>query len=122
MYGQTNAQGGGTLLENRVSAVETAIPVNELRIYEDSRNTASFSISGLPNVSADRFKYGLLYGGTSASSHFFFLIFIGTDGTVVMREIVNTTGRTFTGEVSNGVLTITSSSTVYGGIRLIWLN
>ena len=122
MYGQTNAQGGGTLLENRVSAVETAIPVNELRIYEDSRNTASFSISGLPNVSADRFKYGLLYGGISASSHFFFLIFIGTDGTVVMRDIVNTTGRTFTGEVSNGVLTITSSSTVYGGIRLIWLN
>lgn len=86
-------------------------------------NSTTFTFSGLHNISnTTMFKHGLLVWGTGASDANvgMSIVFVGVDGTVMIKN-VSGTGRTFTGSVSNGVLTITASYEMYGGLKLIWL-
>ena len=93
-------------------------------IHINRGNYGSFTFSGLNAINDSAiFKHGLLIWGTGASNENIgmSIIFVNTDGTVMIKNVTGT-GRTFTGQVnSDGSLTITSSAVVYGGLKLIWL-
>ena len=102
------------LVTNELSTATIAI---------NTSNARSFSFSGLHNISnSSIFKHGqLIWGvGSSDANMGMSLIFVNTDGTVTIKNVTGT-GRTFTGSVSNGVLTITANADMYGGLKLIWL-
>lgn len=108
----------------RISALETAVSPSAVRMYEDAGNRSVFTITDLPNLGSNvRFKYGILYGGTNSVGLFMYLLFIGVNGTdASLTRIIDNSSRTFTVSLSNGVLTISTNNTLYGGIRLIWIN
>ena len=87
-------------------------------------NLSTFTFSNLHDINnAGIYKHGLLIWGTNSNSADCGLsfMFIDTQGNVTIHNIYGTS-RTLTGSISNGVLTITSNMTVYGGLKLIWLN
>lgn len=93
-------------------------------IHINRGNYGSFTFSGLNAINDSAiFKHGLLIWGTGASNENIgmSIVFINTDGTVMIKNVTGT-GRTFTGQVNrDGSLTITPSAVVYGGLKLIWL-
>ena len=114
---------GNPVVTGEQAAWLTFLGLENARLYNINSNASSFSFSGLPNISNTQiFRYGILYGGTSAANPFIFHMFISTNGAVTFTPILNPGNRSFTGSISNGVLTITANVTLYGGIRLIWIN
>lgn len=102
-------------LENQVSTAKFGIDVN---------NKTSFSFSNLNNLNnTGIFKHALVILGTSSTNCTVYLMWINGDNTqVVFNNLTSTTVRTLSGTVSGTTLTITADSTVYGGLKLIWLN
>ena len=92
-------------------------------LCSSNANATSFTFSGLDSISASRYKYGLVMGGDTTTA-FVCLMFINTGNTTVAFYPLYqaTSAPTLSGSVSGTTLTITGSSTVYGGLRLIWLN
>lgn len=86
-------------------------------------NETTFTFTNLPLLSAtNKYKYALMFGGTGASNPFVYLLFFTTDNTVTFVPIIASNNRTFTASVDGTTLTITGNNTVWGGIRLIWIN
>ena len=102
-------------LENQVSTAKFGIDIN---------NRTSFSFSNLNNLNnTGIFKHGLVILGTNSNNCTVYLMWINGDNTqVVFNNLTSTTVRTLSGTVSGTTLTITADSTVYGGLKLIWLN
>lgn len=114
---------GNPVVTGEQAAWLTFLGLENARFYNINSNASSFSFSGLPNINNTQiFRYGIVYGGTSAANPFIFHMFVHTSGAVTFTPILNPGNRSFTGSISNGVLTITANVTLYGGIRLIWLN
>lgn len=88
--------------------------------YAIRDNTTSFTF----NVPANgkHFRYGLLIGGTSAANLYFNFIYIGANDAVTLFDVIGRASTAISASYSNGVLRITASGTIYGGLRLIWLD
>jgi hypothetical protein len=101
--------------ENNILSIHADWPTYAIR-----DNTASFTF----NVPANgtHFRYGLLIGGTSADNLYFSFIYIGVNDAVTLFDVIGRASTAMSASYSNGVLTITASATIYGGLRLIWLD
>ena len=88
-----------------------------------SQKTYSFNINrGLQG----NYWFALMYIGCSVTSvsQGIYMIHIDTSNNVTINSLAGTAqseGYTFTGSYSNGVLTLTCNSTVWGGIRVIMI-
>lgn len=100
--------------------------INELNsktyINPDNADSFSFKISG---ISKTTYVSIIMYGSTSAENVFLYNIFIDTEDNgrkvTFIKIIDGLTSRTFSGSYndSTNTLSITSNSTIWGGIRLI---
>lgn len=86
----------------------------------DNLTTFNFDITPYNTSAKDRFRYGLLVGGTSAGNPLLFHVFINTSNQVTLTKILGES--TFTASITDTTLSITGNATVYGGLRLIWLD
>lgn len=97
----------------------------DVLLYINRANTTTYSFSGLINIpDSTHFKYGILIGGGAANNPkkaMVWFVFINTTETVFFNKIIGDDANTLTGSISDGVLTITSSANIYGGLRLLWL-
>lgn len=110
-------------LQAHVSALDTKLNINSLKLYINNENATSYTISDLPHIGdSNKFKYALLWGGTGSYHTFLYFLFIDTQSQVTQIDISEHLDKTLTYEISNGNLIITSSDIMYGGIRLLWLN
>ena len=96
------------------------------RLYVNASSITSYTFEDIKRNSPNDFAFFLMFGGTAFNSGFLFLGHVNTNGNgnvVTLISIKNDTGRTFSGTYnqSTGVLSIDVSSTLYGGIRLIWM-
>lgn len=129
-YDNTNSGLSATNVQSAIDEVESAIDEVESDLSTNlgtasfrikTENQTSFTFEGLNNISNERiFKHGLLVWGTGSDEVGLSFVFIHVNGNVSITNLSGT-ARTFTGSVSNGILTITGSSTMYGGVKLIWL-
>lgn len=84
--------------------------------------TFTFNISDYNSgTGAVRYKYGLLMGGTGSSNPILYHVFISENNKPTLTAVLQG-ARTFTASVSNNQLIISADSTVYGGLRLLWLD
>ena len=93
-------------------------------LYTDRNNATTYSFNGLTSISDNtKFRYGILIGGGTDSNPgkaMIWFVFVGTSE-ISFFKIIGDGAQTLTGSISDDVLTITSSATIYGGLRLIWL-
>lgn len=89
-------------------------------LFVDTNNKTSYSFPVTPPGGS--FGYFLLFGGTTSADTSNVFLFVGmvANGNVQFARLCGT--QNFTGTISNGVCTITSSNTVWGGIRVISIN
>ena len=121
----TAVTGGGLNdLAGDISALNGNVnsKIGSLKIFSDTGNktTYSFTIG-----SENRFRLGLvLYStGSANTAGYLGLLFINASNEPTVTKIWGGTNPvTITPAFSNGVLTITTSSTLYGGIRVIFLD
>lgn len=99
--------------------------LNELnsKVFVNVRNLSTFSIN--INLSKDTYTSLLMYGATSRSDGFMYIVFIDV---VSAKRAVNfikiadfVAGRTFSGTYSDdtSTLTINANDTIWGGIKLL---
>lgn len=100
---------------------ESQIGTTSIVMKPSNDTTFTFdNLNGLNDTS--RFRYALLVWGTNSTSFDVSMMYINVSNEVYFKNLGGSTGRTFTGSISNGQLTITASAVMYGGVRLIWLN
>ena len=113
--GSTNPVSSGgvyTAFENKISSA--SIKINR-------SNLLTFTYEGLNAITDSAiFKHGLLIYGAGSDQCGIAFVFVNTNGAVTITNMSGS-GRTFTGQVTNGNLVITANSAVYGGLKLIWL-
>lgn len=94
-------------------------------VQSNADNMTEFKFAKLDELSSSaHFKYGFLIGGGDTSTPnkvMLWHVFVNTSNTVYFTKIIGEGTMTLTGSISDGVLTITSSEIIYGGLRLIWL-
>lgn len=89
----------------------------------NTNNATTFQFSGLRNLTgATYYRYGLLYAAPSASSYYLGMVFVHTNNSASVTTIATNTNYTFTASVSGDTLTITASTTLWAGLRLLWFN
>ena len=103
-----------TQLEGQISTAKFGI---------DSGNKTSFSFTNLHNLNnTSIYKHGIVVIGAGSTQCTVYMVWINESNTnVVFTNLTSTTVRNLTGSVSGTTLTITADSTVYGGLKLIWL-
>ncbi len=100
--------------------LDVAWPIVSPTLQVDRANKASFTFTNLRLVDNTNFyKYGILFGGDHPG--FVYLVFVDTSNTVTLTPIISAS-VTLTGQVDGTSLIINASSTVWGGLRLIWIN
>lgn len=89
-------------------------------LFVDTNNKTSYSFPVTPPGGS--FGYFLLFGGTTSADTSNVFLFVGmvANGNVRFARLCG--NQNFTGTISNGVCTITSTNTVWGGIRVISIN
>ena len=95
---------------------------NKMKLARDSRNASSFSFP-VTRQDSGSYSYFLLIGGVGSSRGTIYHGFVhvaGTDTVVLTPVIGSINGIQATYNGTN--LTITSTETIYGGLRLIWLS
>lgn len=86
-------------------------------------NVTTYSFSGLRHLTgATYYRYGLLYAAPSASGYYLGMVFVNTTNSASVTTIATNTSYTFTASVSGDTLTITASTTLWAGLRLLWFN
>lgn len=115
--------------KNNISKDEVTIAelveANRRKVYANTENNTSYTFSNLYGLNESRFKYALVFGGGTANNPALamaWFVFIDDYGVVTTRKIIGDSPRTLAGSVSGTTLTLTSDSTMYGGLRLIWLS
>jgi hypothetical protein len=101
--------------------------LNELngKVFIDARNLSTFSVN--IKLYKDTYTSFLMYGATSRSTGFMYIVFVNTASekrTVDFIKIADfKANRTFSGTYSDdtSVLTINANDTVWGGIKLLML-
>jgi len=110
--------------DNPFSQLEDKIPT-PLRLDRKAENTNSWTFH-VPRYSRNSYSYFLLVGGTSISQGFLYhgFVHVGGNDAVGLTLIGGTAVAGITGAYneSNETLTITTTNTNYGGMRLIWLS
>lgn len=111
-----------TITWTEFAAINTFPSLEHMQVYSNPSNATTFAISGLIGISTtNRYRVGLLYCA-EATKYLLAIIFINTGNSSVVIHNVGGDYRTFTGSVSNNILTLTANSTVYGGIRILWID
>lgn len=109
---------------SNVELTKSVLNKQDVLLYTNRTNATTYSFSGLINIpDSTHFKYGILIGGgteNSPENAMVWFVFVGTSETVSFTKIIGNGVQTLTGSISDGVLTITSSATIYGGLRLLW--
>ena len=82
----------------------------------------NFDISEYKDTSSNRYRYGLLVGGVDANNVCLYHVFIDASNNVTLTPVIPIATRTLTAAISGTTLTITTNSTMYGGLRLLWLD
>lgn len=111
-----------------VPGVATSIYTTTLnrRFQKNNTNATTYTFSALRDLeNSGIYHYGILVGGGGSNvSGSIWLVFVGagTEG-VIITKIGGDDSKTLTGTVdrATSALTITSNTTIYGGLRLIWL-
>lgn len=121
---RSGAAAGSTAVQP--ADMSTALAAKQdVLLYINRTNATTYRFSGLINIpDSTHFKYGILIGGGAANNPkkaMVWFVFINTTETVFFNKIIGDDAQTLTGSISDGVLTITSSATIYGGLRLLWL-
>lgn len=101
--------------------------LNELnsKVFVNVRNLSTFSIN--INLSKETYTSLLMYGATSQSNGFMYIVFVNTVSekrTVNFIKIADfVADRTFSGTYSDdtSTLTINANNTIWGGIKLLIL-
>ena len=90
----------------------------------DFSNASTFTFTGIPNLYRTSFSYVLFWGGYDVSGvgQCFLGMVITIGGSVYLTMLVNQTDRTFSATVDSSGLTITSSATLWGGLRVLAIN
>lgn len=83
--------------------------------------TFTFDISEYKGTASNRYRYGLLVGGYNASNPCLYHVFLNANNEATLTAVLPS-GRTLTASTSGTALTITASDTMYGGLRLLWLD
>ena len=81
----------------------------------------TFDISEYKGTASNRYRYGLLVGGYNASNPCLYHVFLNANNEATLTTVLPA-GHTLTASTSGTTLTITASGTMYGGLRLIWLD
>lgn len=81
----------------------------------------TFDISEYKGTASNRYRYGLLVGGYNASNPCLYHVFLNANNEATLTAVLSS-GRTLTASTSGTALTITASDTMYGGLRLLWLD
>lgn len=97
--------------------------LDHVRVYSNTENATTFTITGLQNITQNRFRFGLLYCADTSKASVYIMTLQGgqTTGDLVFIPITNNY-RSFTGSFESGVLTLTANNIVYGGIRVLWID
>jgi len=121
------------VLNETFDAIDAQVKTNEnnillkqdILLYSNRSNTTTYIFNELNNIPDNaHFKYGILIGGGGANTPnkvMLWHVFVNTSEAVFFTKIIGDDTMTLTGSISDGVLTITSSATIYGGLRFIWL-
>lgn len=109
---------------SNVELTKSVLNKQDILLYTNRTNADTYSFSGLINIPDNRrFKYGILIGGGAENNPekaMMWYVFVNTSEAVFFTKIIGEGTQTLTGSISDGVLTITSSATIYGGLRLLW--
>lgn len=113
---------------NNLQTQLTAIENKKASFIKIGENLSTFTFTNLKSLDDDRFHYGIIIGGGTdphPEAMKAYLIFIGTSSYEKQVQFFplyeGDTRYSFTGQVSGTTLTITAGGTVFGGLRLIWL-
>ena len=104
---------------------ESIIPKQyQAEIYVNYRNGTEFQIPAPSASELERFWFALMYVFPSASgtNPGLYAIIRNMQNEVYVQSLISNTPVTFTGTFSNGTITLTANSTVWGGIRVIMPN
>lgn len=121
-YTGSSLAGSSQSVKSALDALNSKL--SDASIAIDTGNKTTFTFSNLHNLNnSSMFKHGLLVWGVSSNSQSagISFVFVDTSGNVTIFNLTGNTDRTFTGSVSGTTLTITTSQTMYGGLKLIWL-
>ena len=99
--------------------------ISQQTMYADGGNRTVYVIPNVPSASQlTRFWMALMYVYPSAEGQNpgLYAIIRNMQNEVYVRSLISNTPFTWTGTYSNGAITLTANSTVYGGIRVLILN
>ena len=90
----------------------------------DFSNVSTFTFTNVPNLYRNSFSYALFWGGYEVNGvgQGFLGLVITIMGTTYLTMLVNQTDRTFSATVDGSGLTISSSATLWGGLRVLAIN
>lgn len=100
-----------------IDALTTSMGV--LKVFRSTANATTYTFTV---ANANRFRYFLLIGGSSAGAPFIYHGFISTDNAVALNKIIDPASRTVSASYNGTTLTITSTATLYGGVRILYLD
>lgn len=103
------------------SDISTKVQLSNQRLGNNA-TTFAFDISDYQSTSSNRYRYGLLIGGVDATHVGLYHVFIDASNNVTLTAVVAYGTRTLTASISGSTLTITADNTLYGGLRLVWLD
>ena len=117
----TDAQGAIDEVNSSLAQLDGQISTAKFGI--DSGNKTSYSFTNLHNLDNQGiYKHALVFIGAGPTQTTLYAVYINEHNTnVAFINLSSNTGRTLTGSVSGTTLTITTDSTCYGGLKLIWL-
>lgn len=103
------------ITDNRTSAVMDLFAVKN----QDGGTSFAFNV---PKFRRKDYAHFLIFGGQSWKWNFFVMGIVNDLQEVAFFKIYNPDNITFTGTYDFTTLTINASTTLYGGMKLIWLN
>ena len=120
---RTSNDKGSTWIGWVKQPTRTEVDTLNSRYYASRTSLQTYSFT-IKRGSTGDFWFALMYIGTGPSTDGMgiYEIHIDTSNNVVIIRVAGGNGRTFTGTLSGDTLTITASTTVYGGIRVLMLD
>lgn len=103
------------ITDNKTSAIRDFFAIKN----QDAGTSFNFKV---PKFRRTDYAHFIIFGGQSWKWNFFVMGIVNDAQEVAFFKIYNPDNITFTGTYSDATLTINASTTLYGGMRLLWLN